>query len=533
MSAENPSEAVSEMTSPVVDDDGAVVSDAGAEPDGANEPRRVSEAVPAPSAESADAPQSAADGYRVSLPMFEGPLDLLLHLVQKHELDILDIPIAFITEKYTAYIRMLDELNIDLASEYLVMAATLVHIKSRMLLPNAPADEEDEADEAELDPRADLVRRLLEYQKYKNAAEDLAQRSITGKDVFPRGSSLEQVGGQMPLMAVSMFQLIDVFQSVLERTAKTRQHEIDFERFSISEKITELLERLRGEGRIAFEQIFSGDRNRGEIIVTFLALLEMTRLRLTWLFQDGPLEPIYVELRATDEEAAEADLAASDASFAPPPPRAAPAPAAVDELDELDLDEEEPDVLDLTDEDVAAAELDGEEADVLELAAEAEGAAELSALDGEEADVVEVAEEVAVDAVEPAEAEDVVEVAEEVAVDAVEPAEAEDPDVVEVAEEVAADVVDLDEPEPEPADVVEPAAEAEMAAVEPAEPEAGDVVARADEELDSAETDAPAVERDAPEVAVVGADAEVDVTREDDERAAAEANFNDTGVEQT
>jgi hypothetical protein len=106
--------------------------------------------------------------YRVTLPMFEGPLDLLLHLVQKHELDILNIPIAFITEKYVEYIQLLDELNIDLASEYLVMAATLVHIKSRMLLPNAPDDDSaDGSEDAEADPRAELVRRLLEYQKYK------------------------------------------------------------------------------------------------------------------------------------------------------------------------------------------------------------------------------------------------------------------------------------------------------------------------------------------------------------------------------
>jgi segregation and condensation protein A len=392
MSAENPSEAVSEAESSDVEDVASNASENGDEPSpapaGKKERRRVSEAVPAASAESAEAAAAGA-GYRVNLPMFEGPLDLLLHLVQKHELDILDIPISFITEKYTQYIRMLDGLNIDLASEYLVMAATLVHIKSRMLLPNAPADEEDEADAEELDPRADLVRRLLEYQKYKNAAEALAQRSITGKDVFPRGSSLESVGGQLPLVAVSMFQLIDVFQSVLERTAQTRQHEIDFERFSISEKISELLERLRGEGRMAFESIFSGDRSRGEIIVTFLALLEMTRLRLTWLFQDGPLEPIYVELRVTDEEAAETNVEASDASFAPPAPRHAleqePFAALDDEAeldDEADLDAE-----------LLALELEQAEVEQAEVEAEAHALepepmeAEVLALELEQAEV--------------------------------------------------------------------------------------------------------------------------------------------------
>jgi segregation and condensation protein A len=258
------------------------------------------------------------DGYRVSLPMFEGPLDLLLHLVQKHELDILNIPIAFITERYTAYIRLLEELNIDMASEYLVMAATLVHIKSRLLLPNPPVLDEEDVDEIGIDPRADLVRRLLEYQKYKSAAEELASRSILGKDVFPRGSSLELAGGAMPLMAVNMFQLLDAFQSVLQRTSRTRDHEIDFERFSISERISELSDRLRQHTRLAFSDIFGDDASRAELIITFLALLEMTRLRMTYLFQDGPLEPIYVELRVSEEEpeAGESEAGASEAAQA-------------------------------------------------------------------------------------------------------------------------------------------------------------------------------------------------------------------------
>jgi len=252
-----------------------------------------------------DAATASPIGYRVSLPMFEGPLDLLLHLVQKHELDILNIPIAFITEKYTAYILMLDEMNIDLASEYLVMAATLVHIKSRMLLPNPPADDTADGEaEAELDPRAELVRRLLEYQKYKLAAEQLGSRSVLGRDVFPRGGSDEMAAGEAPLESVAMFKLLDAFQAVLERTQNKREHQIDFERFSITEKIGELSDRLRREGRLVFHEIFADPTNRAEIIITFLALLEMTRLRLTRLTQDGPLEPIYIELRVTEQEAA-------------------------------------------------------------------------------------------------------------------------------------------------------------------------------------------------------------------------------------
>jgi len=264
---------------------------------------RSSEAAPSAASGAEEAGTSLS--YRVSLPMFEGPLDLLLHLVQKHELDILNIPIAFITEKYVEYIQLLDELNIDLASEYLVMAATLVHIKSRMLLPNAPDDDSADGSEDEgADPRAELVRRLLEYQKYKLAAEQLGERSLLGRDVFGRGSSDEVAGGEAPLETIASFKLLDAFQSVLERTQHTREHQIDFERFSLSEKISELSDLLRQSGRLVFHEIFGERASRAELIITFLALLEMTRLRLTRLSQDGPLQPIYIELTVLDESGA-------------------------------------------------------------------------------------------------------------------------------------------------------------------------------------------------------------------------------------
>jgi segregation and condensation protein A len=263
---------------------------------------------------SGTAVQSKTDeGYRVSLPMFEGPLDLLLHLVKKHELNILDIPIAFITEKYTAYIRLLDELNIDVASEYLVMAATLVHLKSRMLLPNPPEDEPDESsDEAEMDPRAELVRRLLEYQKYKLAAEQLSARPLLGRDVFPRGSSDEVASGQPALETVSMFKLLDAFQSVLERTHQTKEHQIDFERFSITERISELSDLLAVKKRLVFHEIFVERFSRAELIMTFLAILEMTRLRMIQLTQDGPLAPIYIELRVAEDTTSDTSLSVED-----------------------------------------------------------------------------------------------------------------------------------------------------------------------------------------------------------------------------
>src|SRR3954468_24867126 len=245
-------------------------------------------------------PEGAAGGYQVVLPTFEGPLDLLLHLIEQHELDIRDIPIAFVAAKYVEYITLMDELNIDVASEYLVMAATLIHIKSKMLLPVVPTDQEDEA-EAELDPRAELVRRLLEYQKYKHAAEQLSENPVLGRDVFLRGVPAPSVEGAAPLAGLSLFKLLDAFQGVLSRAKNVVDHQIDFERFSITDRINELSELLKNSGKVLFEQLFEGARGRADLIVTFLAILEMTRLRLTRVEQEGPLLPIFVELAVSDE----------------------------------------------------------------------------------------------------------------------------------------------------------------------------------------------------------------------------------------
>jgi len=252
-------------------------------------------------------PLAGGVGYRVQLPTFEGPLDLLLHLIEEHELDIRDIPIAFVAAKYVEYITLMQELNIDIASEYLVMAATLTHIKSKMLLPTPPTDQDEDAQEAELDPRAELVRRLLEYQKYKLAAEQLSGGSVLGRDVFLRGLPAPSVEGPAPIAGLSLFKLLDAFQAVLSRAKTTVDHQVDFERFSITDRINELSDILRERQRVAFEELFAGQRTRGELIITFLALLEMTRLRLTRLLQEGPLEPITVELSVSDEDEASAD----------------------------------------------------------------------------------------------------------------------------------------------------------------------------------------------------------------------------------
>jgi segregation and condensation protein A len=264
-------------------------------------------------------PEGSAGGYQVVLPTFEGPLDLLLHLIEQHELDIRDIPISFVAAKYVEYITLMEELNIDIASEYLVMAATLIHIKSKMLLPVPPVDQDDE-DDMGLDPRAELVRRLLEYQKYKQAAEQLGGGDVLGRDVFVRGLPAPSVEGPAPLAGLSLFKLLDAFQSVLSRATVKVDHQIDLERFSITDRINQLVDLLQLHKKLTFEQLFEGATSRADLIVTFLALLEMTRLRMTRLEQDEPLSPILIELALVDAGVMEEVSLSAEASFSARPP---------------------------------------------------------------------------------------------------------------------------------------------------------------------------------------------------------------------
>jgi segregation and condensation protein A len=247
----------------------------------------------------------ASGGYSVTLPSggatFEGPLDLLLHLCQKHELDILDIPIGFVTEKYLEYLAVMQLMDLDLASEYLVMAATLAHIKSKMLLPAPPPGQEDDALAAEEeDPREALIRRLLEYQKYKQAAADLAARGVAGRDVFFRGMPLEEAihTGLAPLKQVPLFSLVEAFQGVLAKSKIKISHDVVHERITLTDRINELVDVLRTRKRIQFEELFNGQSTRFDLVITFLALLEMTKLRMTRLVQMDPVAPIYVEFSA-------------------------------------------------------------------------------------------------------------------------------------------------------------------------------------------------------------------------------------------
>jgi segregation and condensation protein A len=248
------------------------------------------------------------DACRVELPQFEGPLDLLLHLITKHELDIIDIPIGFITERYLEYLSLMETLTIDVASEYLVMAATLAHIKSKMLLPTPPADQEDGIEDEPEDPRAELVRRLLEYQKYKAAAVDLSERSRFGQDVFGRGEIERPADGPAPLAQVGVFSLIDAFNRIVERRKIRVEHEVDLDRVSITERIGELADRLAGRVRCTLEELLPENVAQSDLIITFLALLEMTRLRMTRLVQSHPLAQLYVELAVSEQEGQKSGL---------------------------------------------------------------------------------------------------------------------------------------------------------------------------------------------------------------------------------
>ena len=246
-----------------------------------------------------EAPDALDPNFRIELPNFEGPVDLLLHLIRKHELDILDLPISFITDKYLEYLGLMQNLNLDVASEYLVMAATLAHIKSKMLLPRPPEDQDDDELD-ELDPRAELIRRLLEYQKYKTVAADLGERAIAGRDVFSRGTPPPTADGPAPLAQVSVFKLLDALKKVAERVNATFSLEVDAEQMSIQERIGGLVDLLRERRRCRFDELFEDVSTSYDLVVTFLALLEMAKMRLASIYQTDHEEPIYLEYTLLD-----------------------------------------------------------------------------------------------------------------------------------------------------------------------------------------------------------------------------------------
>lgn len=219
----------------------------------------------------------------LKLPAFEGPLDLLLHLIRVSEIDIYDIPIVEITRQYDDYLALMNELDLQLAGEYILMAATLVHIKSRMLLPQPPAGAGEEED-----PRSDLVRRLVEYEKFKLAAESLRSFEEARWDVYHRpGDPLAEFSGES-LLSVSLFDLVTAFKRVLDTFGAAQAVEIGTEEFSITDKQEWILSSLDGDTPRVFQDLIRGLSCRAEMIVAFLALLELIRLRRLQAVQAGP-----------------------------------------------------------------------------------------------------------------------------------------------------------------------------------------------------------------------------------------------------
>ena len=221
--------------------------------------------------------------YKVRLEIFEGPLDLLLYLIKKTEVDIYDIPIEKITKQYLEYLRLMRMLSLDIAGEFLVMAATLMLIKSRMLLPADERAEQPDPDEDEgEEPRWALIRQLVEYKKFKDVASYLGHRAIEQEQVFPRheGSEPEVGGGELKLGDVSIFDLINAFNETLKRVAqKENLREIFEETYSVTDKIEEILWTLGEKTAIKFHSLFDHAATRAEIVATFLALLELIRLK--------------------------------------------------------------------------------------------------------------------------------------------------------------------------------------------------------------------------------------------------------------
>jgi segregation and condensation protein A len=239
-----------------------------------------------------DSYSEAREGYTFRLEGFEGPLDLLLHLIQKNELDIFNIPIALITEQYLEYLQLIKVLNLDIAGEYLLMASTLLHIKSRMLLPKSSEVEEEE----EEDPRAELVRRLLEYQKYKNAALEMEKRPLLDRDVFIRLTPPEpEEEPEEERIEVNLFELLEAFRQVLERVKPETVHNVLLEHLSVEDKIQEILALLEKENRsMAFHRLFPEQASRRIIVVTLLAILELVKMKRIRIFQLAAFETIRV-----------------------------------------------------------------------------------------------------------------------------------------------------------------------------------------------------------------------------------------------
>lgn len=229
--------------------------------------------------------------YTVKLDIFEGPLDLLIHLIKKNEMDIYDIRIALIAEQYLEYLDLMKELNINVAGDFLVMAATLIHIKSKMLLPRPPEDEDED------DPRLEIARPLVEYLRLKGAAEQLGQRPLLERDVFVRDFlAPEMEGKEEGLLRVGLFELMDAIRKILQAAEQAPYFQAPGPLLPLEAKMEEILELLEQTGQSSLEGLLSNPLTRADVIVVFLALLELVRLHKISLFQKVHGDSLYVFL---------------------------------------------------------------------------------------------------------------------------------------------------------------------------------------------------------------------------------------------
>ena len=232
------------------------------------------------------------EALSVFLEAFEGPLDLLLYLIRKHSLDILDIPMAELTRQYMEYVEMMREGQLELAAEYLLMAALMIEIKSRMLLPRPRREDDNEAE----DPRAELVRRLLEYERIKKAAAMIAEAPVAGRDFSLVEVYLEQMAPRLPGVAVA--DLSEAWRSILARARMTKHHKISREQLSVRAHMSRILRVLTPGTFVEFSNLFESEHGVPVLVVTFLAVLELTRESLIDFTQQAPFEPIYVKLKS-------------------------------------------------------------------------------------------------------------------------------------------------------------------------------------------------------------------------------------------
>jgi segregation and condensation protein A len=237
------------------------------------------------------------NAMEVFLEAFEGPLDLLLYLIKKQNLDILNIPIAEVTRQYMDYVEAMKQVSLELAAEYLVMAAILAEIKSRMLLPRP-----ESAEGIEEDPRAELIRRLQEYERFKQAAEEIDLLPRQGRDTFVASASVEDIVFEKPLPQVDLHELLLAFADVLKRAELTASHQIQMEPLSVRERMTRVLSALEGKEFITFSSLFTIEEGRLGIVVSFIAMLELLKNHLIEFVQTAPFGPIHLKAAIVGEQ---------------------------------------------------------------------------------------------------------------------------------------------------------------------------------------------------------------------------------------